>query len=380
MKVLVTGGAGFIGSHTVDALLEAGHEVRVYDSLEPPVHIDRRPPAYLNSEAECLVGDIRDREALGRALHAVDAVFHLAAYQDYLPNYSRFASVNDGGTALLYELLGGQEGNVEKVVVASSQAVYGEGAYTCPLHDRVYPAPRTLDQLERGEWEIRCPLQSCTEQVRMAQTPEDRVNPHNQYAVSKYCQELYAHTLGARHGVSTVCLRYSRTQGPRQSFRNAYSGVLRTFATRIRLGQAPVVYEDGQQLGDYVHIADVVAANLLVLGNPAADGNTFNVGGDRQLTVLEYAELIAEVTGEEASPQVSGLFRFGDTRHIRSDISRLHALGWRPIRDVRSIAEDYIAWLDEQDDLADYFATAERQMLNVGTLRHVVGRRDDARS
>ncbi len=289
MKVLVTGGAGFIGSHTTDLLLEKGYSVRVLDSLEPPVHPQPRKPDYLPDEVEFIQGDVCHRGDLKRALKGVDFVFHLAAYQGYLTDFGKFARVNDGSTALLYEIIVNERLPVRKVVLGSSQAVYGEGKYECPEHGIQFPSLRPLPQLERGEWEIGCPV--CKRDMKPLPIDESRVNPHNQYAVSKYCQELYALNLGRRFGIPTVVLRYSITQGPRQSFYNAYSGILRIFTTRLFNNLPPIIYEDGKQLRDYVYVGDVAKANLMVIENETENFEVLNVGGDRAMTVLGYAEL-----------------------------------------------------------------------------------------
>jgi len=369
MKVLVTGGAGFIGSHTVDTLLEKGHEVRILDSLEAPVHRQRRKPEYIPDEVEFILGDIQNKSDLERALRGVNAVFHLAAYQGYLTDFSKFALVNDGGTALLYEVIVNEHLPIRKVILGSSQAVYGEGKYECPTHGVQYPAPRELSQLEREEWEVKCPL--CQEYVRPLQTGEPRVNPHNQYAISKYSQELYALTLGKRFGIPTVVLRYSITQGPRQSFYNAYSGILRIFTTRLLNGLPPVIYEDGQQLRDYVYVRDVAEANLLVLENDSANFEVFNVGGSKATTVLEYAKLLISLLEEDIEPQSCGQFRFGDTHHIVSDISKLKGLGWQPKTPLEQIIRDYLEWVQKQDEVSDYYAQAEKVMRRQGVIRSV---------
>jgi dTDP-L-rhamnose 4-epimerase len=199
------------------------------------------------------------------------------------------------------------------------------------------------------------------------------VNPANQYAISKVAQEMYALILGRRYGIPTVAMRYSITQGARQSLRNAYSGVLRIFTQRLLHGLPPLVYEDGQQIRDYVYVGDVAKANLLVLEDARADYQVFNVGGNRQVTVLEYAELLISRIGAAVKPEMPGKFRFGDTRHIFSDVSKLQALGWEPVTPLDQIAEEYVAWAREQRDLKDYAADALRVMEQVGTVRSAFG-------
>lgn len=367
MKALITGGAGFIGSHTVDLLLQKGYEVRVLDSLEPPVHPERVKPAYISSEVEFILGDIRNRDEMAKALRGIDLVFHLAAYQDYLTDFSKFASVNDGGTALLYELIVSQRLPVRKVILGSSQAVYGEGKYECADHGIQYPPPRPLPQLMDRDWEIKCPL--CHQSMKPIPSDESQVNPHHQYGISKYCQELYALNLGRRYDIPTVVLRYSITQGPRQSFFNAYSGILRIFTIRLLNNLPPILYEDGQQLRDYVYVGDVAKANLLVMQNEAADYKVFNVGGSQVITVLEYARLLVELVGKNIEPELPGQFRWGDTRHSSSDSTELRNLGWEASTPVAQIAREYLGWLQTQPAVSDYYTDAARVMTETGVIR-----------
>jgi len=367
LKVLITGGAGFIGSHTADRLLQRGYQVRIIDSLEPPVHRDRQTPLYLSPDAEFILGDVRHQGQMEKALAGVDAVYHLAAYQGYLTDFSRFAWVNDGGTALLYQIIAENRLPIQKVVLASSQAVYGEGKYRCPEHGIQYPAPRKLAQLERRDWEVKCPC--CQHTMEPIFTDEDRVKTHNQYSVSKYAQELYALTLGQRLGIPTVALRYSITQGPRQSFYNAYSGILRIYAVRLLTDMSPVIYEDGGQLRDYVSVHDVVTANLMVLENDGADYEVLNVGGGQTVSVREYAELLIRMLGKDIVPECVGEFRYGDSRHIFSDISRLSRLGWAPRTDLTDIAGEYLAWAEAQPELKDFYDDAAKMMKAAGVIR-----------
>jgi dTDP-L-rhamnose 4-epimerase len=370
LKALVTGGAGFVGSHTVDLLLERGYEVKILDALLPPVHLPGVKPDYVPADVEFLQGDVRDKEAMTRALEGVDVVFHLAAYQDYLPDFSKFATTNDAGTALLYEVIVEKKLPVRKVVVASSQATYGEGRYLCAEHGIQYPDLRPEGQLLQRRWEPVCPM--CGRPMDPQWTDESRLNPANSYAISKAAQEMYALILGQRYGIPTVAMRYSITQGPRQSLRNAYSGILRIFTQRLLNGQPPIVYEDGQQIRDYVWVGDVARANLLVLEDARANYQAFNVGGNRQVTVLDYAHLLIHKTGVDVEPEVTGKFRFGDTRHIFSTVDRLQALGWEPSTPLDYIAGEYIAWARAQPDLRDRTADALRVMEKVGTVRSAV--------
>ena len=368
MRILVTGGAGFIGSHTVDRLVERGHTVRILDSLEKPVHTTG-VPAYLNPEAELLRGDVTRREDWLPALEGIDAVYHLAAYQDYLPDFSKFFRVNAVGTALLYELIVEKGLPIQKVVVASSQAVYGEGRHRCPEGHEVFPSLRSEERLKGGRFEVPCP--ECGLDTIWQPTFHDVVNPQNQYALSKYSQEQIALQLGRRYGIPSVAMRYSIVQGPRQSFYNAYSGACRVFCLSLYGDRVPPIYEDGEQVRDFVDIHDVVDANLLVLEDPRADYRPFAVGGDRAYTVAEFARVVGRAFGKQIDPKPSGLYRFGDTRHIFSDVSELRSLGWEPRRGADESVAEYVAYLREHGDIDDILAAAERQMKAMGVVREV---------
>lgn len=370
--VLVTGGAGFIGSHTVDLLLAHGYTVRILDALLPPVHREGCVPAYLPRDAEFIQGDVRDREALRRSLRGVQCVVHLAAYQDYLTDFSKFFDVNATGTALLYELIVNEGLPVRKVVVASSQAVYGEGKHRCPAHGAQYPPLRQEAQLRAGQWEVCCP--QCGRPTDWLPTDEAVVHPHNQYAISKYTQELIALNLGRRYGIPSVAMRYSITQGPRQSFRNAYSGICRIFVSRLLAGRPAIAYEDGGQRRDYVYVGDVARANLLALEDPRADYQVFNVGSGVATSVLEYAALAAEVLGVDGKVATPGEYRFGDTRHIVSDVAKLQGLGWQPHTPLRQVIAEYAEWASRQPDFQDYTAEADQVMKRLGAVRAVEAR------
>lgn len=371
MRVLVTGGAGFIGSHTADALLSRGFQVRVLDSLEPPVHPDRKPPAYLDRRIELVVGDVRDEGMLLASLKGCDAVYHLAAFQDYLPTFSRFFDVNVTSTALLYELIVREKLPVRKVIVASSQATLGEGLYQDADGRRCLPDIRSDEQLARGEWECR-PPQGFRGPLTWRPTDESVANPQNQYGISKIAEEKVALHLGRRYGIPSVAMRYSIVQGPRQSFYNAYSGACRVFCLAMHQDQDPPIYEDGRQVRDFVNIHDVVDANLLVLDDPRADGGMFNVGGDHAVTVAEFASDVAAVFGRAGyQPVPCGKYRFGDTRHICSDVTRLKKLGWRPRRAIRESVEAYRHWLSGADNLGAILAYAQKQMAALNVVRDV---------
>jgi dTDP-L-rhamnose 4-epimerase len=366
MKILVTGGAGFIGSHTCDRLLSLGHEVIVLDALTQPVHRNGQS-TYLSSEIDFYRGDTRNRDLVANLLRRVDAVYHFAAYQDYLPDFSRFSDVNVVSTALLYEIIVAERLDLARVVVASSQSAMGEGLYRCPVDGEQTPGMRPESVLAASQWDIPCPV--CGGRLELQATPERVSNPQNAYGMSKLAQEMVAINLGRRYGIPTVALRYSIVQGPRQSVYNAYSGACRIFCLSYLVGKAPILYEDGQAIRDYVNIDDVVDANILVLSDDRAAGRVFNVGGGQVVTTREFSDIAMRQYGSEQPGMVTGEYRFGDTRHILSDISALRALGWEPRRTPTQSVAAYAAWLDGIDGLDGVLAEAGTRMRALGVVR-----------
>ena len=370
-KVLVTGGAGFIGSHTVDLLLAKGYAVRILDSLQPRVH-PRGKPAWVPAEAEFIQGDVANPADLAPALRGVDYVVHLAAYQDYLPDFSTFVHTNTESTALIFELIVAEKLPVRKIVFASSQSVCGEGLYRCPEHGLLTPPARSVEQLHRGDWELDCPW--CGAYMTHALIPETVANPGTTYGISKYAIELLADRLGRRYGIPTACMRYTYVQGTRNSFYNAYSGIARIFALRLLHGLPPTCFEDGQQLRDYVNVKDVARANVLAMEDERANFGVFNVGGKRPVTVLEFARIMIrefDMTAGHLEPLVPGEFRLGDTRHTISDISRLEALGWQPAIPVEQNVHEYIEWMRQQQTTDEFLREADRIMREQGVVQRV---------
>ncbi|MBI5675208.1 MAG: SDR family NAD(P)-dependent oxidoreductase [Nitrospirae bacterium] len=368
MNVLITGGAGFIGSHTADRLISKGYKVKILDNLQKPVHLKGKPD-YLNKDAEFILGDVRDKAALEKAMNGVDAIYHLAAYQDYLPDFSTYFHVNSVSTALIYEIIVEKNLPVKKVIIASSQAVLGEGLYRCSEHGEISPDIRLEKQLSKGDWEHHCP--QCGKYMQHLPTPESRINPQNQYAMSKYSQEQIAVNLGKRYGIPSTAMRYSIVQGPRQSFYNAYSGAMRIFALNLYFNKQPHIYEDGNQIRDYVNYQDVVDANILALEDERANYQCFNVGGGRGYTVIDFYERVQNVTGKRIEPVISKYYRYGDTRHILSDISKLRALGWGPKIPIEESIKEYWKFLNSQTDIEDILDYTEKTMKNKGVVRSV---------
>jgi len=365
MRVLVTGGAGFIGSHLVDRFHKEGFAVRVLDKLDPKIHPTGQPPRFPDG-VEFIRGDVTDRETLRYALRNVDVVSHQAAYQDYMPDFSHFLHVNAVGTALLYELIVEERIKLKKVIVASSQAVYGEGQYLCQEHGPFLPIPRIAGQLQRKDWEISCP--HCGQQSKQTLLEEKHTNPYNQYAVSKLAQEKTALGLGWLHGIPTVALRYSITQGPRQSLFNHYSGICRIFVSRALIGEPLIIYEDGFQTRDFVHIDDVVDANMIVLEKSEADAQAFNVGSGQPTSVRKYAELVGEKVEKDIELRIPGEYRIGDNRHSVSSIMKLRSLGWSPKRELSTILDDFLAWIERSGGVPEQIPDAYSDMKQTGVV------------
>ena len=365
MRVLITGGAGFIGSHLVDRFYRDGFQVRVLDSLDLKIHPTGKPPVFPTG-VEFIHGDVTDRETLRYALQDVDVVSHQAAYQDYMLDFSRFMNVNAVGTALLYELIVESRLKIRKIIVASSQAVYGEGQYKCNEHGSFLPVPRSVDQLKLRQWELCCP--SCGRQATPSLLMEEHTNPYNQYAVSKLAQEKTALGLGWLHGIPTVALRYSITQGPRQSLFNHYSGICRIFVSRALTSDPLVIYEDGRQTRDFVHIEDVVEANMLVLERDAANGQAFNVGSGRPTSVIDYAQLVRAKVGNEVEIRIPAEYRTGDNRNSVSSISKICKLGWRPLHDLSEILDDFLKWVEQSGGIPEHIQDAYSRMKEAGVV------------
>jgi dTDP-L-rhamnose 4-epimerase len=343
-----------------------GWGVTILDNLELPAHLKGKP-GWVPQNAEFIQGAVEDPEALERALEGVDAIFHQAAYQGFLPSFSRFWHVNGGGTALIYELIVKKSLAVKKIVIASSQAVYGEGKYHCPNHGELFPPPRLEEDLRKGSWEHRC--RECTSTLECFPTNEDALDPRTMYAQTKRAQETIALELGRTYQIPTVILRYAITQGSRQSIYHAYSGVCSIFSTRIINNLPPIIYEDGRQLRDYVYVGDVADANLFALDNPRTDYQAFNVGTGISTSVLEFVRLLAQAFGREVRPKMAKAYRLGDIRHFRCDNSKLRHLGFVPKTSLAETLRRYVAWIREQGEVRDYFSEAETEMRRLGVIR-----------
>jgi dTDP-L-rhamnose 4-epimerase len=352
MRVLVTGGAGFIGSHLVDRLLRGGHEVTVLDNLAAQVHgADAKRPAHLAAEAELVLGDVRDAELVTRLTARADAVVHLAAavgLAQSLYEIERFVDVNCRGTAILLEAVTRKGSPVRKLVVASSMSLYGEGRCRCDACGAFDPPPRPEAQLAQKDFEVRCP--TCGQVATPIGTPEDaRLRTTTVYAVTKRDQEELVLAVGAAYKLPTVALRLFNVYGPRQSLSNPYTGVAAIFSSRMRAGNAPLVFEDGRQTRDFTNVADVAEAFVRALERDGADGQALNVGAGRPHTLLELGALLGRELGVEWRPEITHKFREGDIRHCTADSTRLErTLGFRPTVQLADGMRELVAWMREQ--------------------------------
>ncbi len=356
-RALVTGGAGLIGSHLVDLLLREGWTVRILDNLEPQTHRTGKP-AWVPTAAEFIHGDIQDRATVLDALQGIDVVFHQAAYGGYMPEIAKYVAVNSLGTAQLLEIIRDEHLPIRKVIVASSQAVYSEGAALCPTHGRSFPPTRPVEQLRTGDFVVRCPL--CGAATTPVPTPEEApIGGETVYAITKADQERLVLTWGRQTGIPTVALRYSCTYGPRQSIFNPYTGVIAIFTTRLLNGQPPVLYEDGEQTRDFCYVGDIARANLLAAESDALDGLPVNIGSGRATPIREVAATIADALGVAIAPIARGEFRPGEIRHLTSGIARAAAIGYAPTVDLATGIGRYLDWIKSQGEVRDYFGAAE---------------------
>jgi dTDP-L-rhamnose 4-epimerase len=360
-SILITGGAGFIGSHLTKKVLEAGHRVRILDNLSQQIHGNKAYSA--PSGAEIIVGDVTVRRDLKRALQDVDTVVHLAAETgtgQSMYEIERYYRVNVQGTALLFDILANQQHGVRNVVLASSRSVYGEGAYLCrtcgPAGVRRFPAARTPQQLARHEWTSRCP--ECHGELEATGTREnDPVDPASVYAATKLAQEEMVRVTCRALGLAHAILRFQNVFGEGQSLSNPYTGILSIFSTRIRLGQSLPIFEDGEETRDFVHVEDVAAVLQHAIEQPVAEGVTVNVGSGEPISVMAIAQLLVKVMGADISPHVTGEYRVGDIRHNYADITRLSdAFGFSPMVPIEQGMRRFADWVQKQpvpEDLLD---------------------------
>jgi len=346
--ILITGGAGFVGSFVADELLSRGYTVRSLDCLDPQVHENGRPD-YLSPEVEFFDGDIRDPDAVRRALRGVDGVFHLAALVGVgqsMYQIERYTSVNNVGTAVLLEAL--VENPVEKLVVASSMSIYGEGLYQDGEGALVQNAERSLAQLQQRDWE---PRGVDGEILRPVPTPESKTPALSSvYALSKFDQERLCLLTGRAYGFDALALRFFNIYGPRQALSNPYTGVLAIFAARYLNDKAPLINEDGEQMRDFIHVRDIARACRLALESNGCGGEAFNIGSGRAVSVSQIAEELSRAVGKpHIEPEIVARYRVGDIRHCFADVSKARTrLGFRAQIELREGLEELADWLESQ--------------------------------
>ena len=365
-RALVTGGAGLIGSHVADQLQREGWTVRILDNLEPQTH-RKGKPAWIAKDVQFIEGDVRDRETMTSALEGIDVVFHQAAYGGYMPEIAKYVHVNSFGTAQMLEVIREQRLPIKKIVVASSQAVYSEGAATCSEHGLVFPEVRPVEQLQAGDWSVHCPI--CHAVTKSAPTPERApFGGETVYGLTKIDQEKLTLLWGKQIGIPTVALRYSCTYGPRQSIFNPYTGVIAIFCTRLLNNLPPVLYEDGEQTRDFSFVEDIARANLLAADTDQLDGLPVNVGSGRGVSIREVAELISDALGIHLAPEAKGEFRPGEMRHLTSGTDRIRAVGYRPEVGLAAGIGRYLDWIRQQSDVRDYFSEAANVLRSKGIV------------
>ncbi len=332
-QILITGGAGFVGSHLADGLLRAGHQVRVLDDLTPQVH-PAGPPDYLSPDVELVVGDVRDPNRLKDVLKGVDVVFHFAAtvgVGQSMYEISRYMSINTQGTAELLQAILDSKTVPGKIVVASSMSIYGEGRYVCSACGKAAAPPvRSIAQLKAGQWDLFC--EACGGILKPQPTPEDKPSEINSiYALSKRDQEDICLIFGRIYGLPVTALRFFNIYGTRQALSNPYTGVAAVFASRMLNGNAPLVFEDGEQMRDFVSVHDIVRANMLAMERPESNGHVINIGCGKPITIRRVAELLAHALGKDAEPVITRKYRAGDIRHCFADLTKARQLlGYEP--------------------------------------------------
>ncbi len=354
MKILVTGGAGFIGSFIVDELVEAGHKVRIYDSLDPQVHgRKRKAPAYLNKKAEFIKGNVLDGGKFYKAVKDVDVLFHEAAavgVGQSMYEIKRYTEQNTLGAAVVLDVIANKKHRLKKMIVASSMSIYGEGKYVCPKCGPVCPPLRTERQLKKGIWDVLCPC--CSAAMKPVPTDEEKpVNPTSIYAVNKRDHEEMFLAVGRAYKIPTVALRYFNVYGPRQALSNPYTGVCAIFSSRILNNRPPVIFEDGLQSRDFIHVKDIARANRIVMEKKKADYQVFNVGSGAPKTIVDIARILARKIkpGAALNVEIKNAYREGDIRHCYADTSKIEKMiGFKPAIKFEDGIKDLTGWVANQ--------------------------------
>jgi dTDP-L-rhamnose 4-epimerase len=369
MKILVTGGAGFIGSHLVDRLIEEDHKVVVLDNLDPQVH-GGEVPKYFNKDAKLIKKDIKDIKVWFEALRDVEIIFHQASavgVGQSMYQIKRYTEVNEIGTANMYQVIIEKELPIQKIILASSMSTYGEGAYNCKkCKKEVFPPSRSITQLDKHQWELFCP--KCgTELIPIPTSEETPQELNSIYALNKFVQEKQALIIGKTFKIPTVCLRYFNVFGPRQALSNPYTGVCAIFSARLKNNNSPIIYEDGHQTRDFIYVDDIVEANLLAL-ECTKDVAVYNVGRGKPVSILEIASTLREFYSTDVECKITNQYRKGDIRHCFADITKIKAdLNFKPRISLKEGFEKLIKWADTQE-AEDKFDIATSQLKKYGLI------------
>lgn len=367
-NILVTGGAGFIGSFITDELLSKGHQVTVLDSLDPQVHKTGEPPSYLNKQATFIKGDVGEYDKIKQLLKDHEYVYHEAAavgVGQSMYEIRKYVQANTYATSVLLEALANEEHNIKKLIVASSMSIYGEGSYKDKDGNIVSPPLRPDEQMAKGDFNMYMP--GSTDPLTAVPTSETKpLETNSIYAQTKKDQEEMCLIIGKAYGIPTVALRYFNVYGPRQSLSNPYTGVAAIFLSRIKNNNPPTIYEDGNQSRDFVNVRDIAQANVLAMEKSAADYEILNVGTGRAVTIKEVAEVLTKISGSQVQPKVLNTFRKGDIRHCYPDISKIKSkLGYEPKVSFEDGMKELFQWSKDQDAV-DGFSKAEQELKSRG--------------
>jgi len=370
MKILVTGGAGFIGSFLVDGLIKEGHKVTVFDNLESQVHPEKKLPAYFNKRAKFIKGDVRKPKDLKEAIKDIEAIFHFAAavgvgQSQY--KIRKYVETNIGGTANLLDILVNSKNKVKKIILAASMSEYGEGEYKCSSCGIIQPELRTLQRLKKNDWELYCPF--CKRSLKPIATEEQaRLNVNSIYAVTKKTQEEMVLNIGKTYGIPAVVFRFFNVYGPRQSLSNPYTGVMAIFLSRIKNNQSPIIYEDGKQSRDFISVHDIVRANILALKKKEADYQVFNLGSGKPVSIKKIAETLAGATGKLIKPKITRKFRKGDVRHCFAALGKIKkVLGFYSRISLKDGVAELIDW-SKSIEAKDFFGKAAGELKQKGLI------------
>ncbi|WP_171510096.1 SDR family NAD(P)-dependent oxidoreductase [Niallia circulans] len=365
-NILITGGAGFIGSHLSLKLVDKGYKVRVLDNLSEQIHgTNKNIPVALQGKVDFILGDVRNKEDIRRAMKNQDAIIHLAAETgtgQSMYEITKYTDVNVNGTANILEILTNEDHSIQKIVVASSRAIYGEGKYECETHGVVYPSERNDSDMEKGEYEPKCTI--CGSVLSLLSTDEDsKIHPSSIYGITKQNQEQMVLNIGKAIGVPAVAFRYQNVYGPGQSLSNPYTGILSIFSTRIKNGNDLNIFEDGKESRDFVFIDDIVDATILGLESSTANYNIYNVGSGKPTTVLEVANTLINAYNSNSKITVSGNYRIGDIRHNYADLSKIKKdLSFHPKYSFEDGIKLFVSWVNSQEIKEDLYEKSINEM------------------